>query len=93
MQIEVSDSKITGYATVGMISGGIEVNEAILPPDFFDEWYPEKFLYIDGVVSEDPNFVPPEPPEPEPTPDEEQVPDGIPVLPDEEQVPDGIPII
>ena len=66
MQIGLNGNKIVGYATVGAVENGIDIDASILPANFFDEWYPEKFLYIDGVVSEDPSFVPP--PEPEPTP-------------------------
>ena len=73
MKIQVDNNhKIYGYAIVGNIPDSIDINEAILPSNFFDDWCPEKFLYIDGVVSEDPSFVPPEPP-PEPPSLEDQI--------------------
>lgn len=75
MQILTNDIYITAYCTVGHVEGGIEINKSICPANFFADFDTNKFLYQNGVISENPNYVPPEPePEPEPTPSlEEQI--------------------
>ena len=73
MRILVENNEITAFAVVGEIVNSIEISDSIVPVNFFSEFDPRKFLYQNGVISENPNYVPPEP-EPEPTPSlEEQI--------------------
>lgn len=52
MQILVNNENlIVGYADVGGIEGGIDINDSILPDTFVAEFKPRKFKYEDGVVS------------------------------------------
>lgn len=61
MKIITEQNKIVGFVKIGVSEGGIEINESILPENFFSEWYSEKFLYIGGEIIENPDFVPPKP--------------------------------
>lgn len=71
MKIVVKNTKITAYAIVGIIEGSIDIDSSIVPSNFFDEWFPEKFLYINGEIIKNPDFVPPEPEPPEPSLEEQ----------------------
>ncbi|WP_440868127.1 DUF2977 domain-containing protein [Staphylococcus shinii] len=51
MQISVNDENlIVGYADVGGIEGGIEIDNSIIPSDFILMFRPRKFQYIDGKI-------------------------------------------
>ena len=51
MQIKVDgDNLIVGYADVGGIEGGIEIDNSILPSDFILMFRPRKFQYVDGKI-------------------------------------------
>ena len=65
MQIAINDIYIVGYATIGRIAGGIEVEQSELPNNFFSDFAENKFLYSDGTVIENPDYKP----EPEPVPE------------------------
>ncbi len=61
-----TDSKgtITSYATTGGIVGGIEIDGAVIPVDFEEDFYPRKWVY-DGTsitLSGEPKPEPPAPP-------------------------------
>lgn len=70
MQIMTNDIYITGYAVAGIVEDSIEIDEAILPDNFFEDFAPEKFLYSDGKVTENPDYRPPEPEPEEPSTEE-----------------------
>ena len=67
MKIKVDNTKIIWFAIIGDTDGSITIDDSIVPKNFLDDWQPEKWLYIDGTISENPDFVPPEPPAPEPS--------------------------
>ena len=58
MQILVNNEDlIVGYADVGGIEGGIEINNSIVPSDFIPLFKPNKFQYIDGKIDYNKNFI------------------------------------
>lgn len=70
MQIKLNNNnKILAYAKIGSFEGGIEIEPNILPENFINEFEPEKYLYINGEIIENPDFEPYIPPE-EPSVDE-----------------------
>lgn len=46
-----SDNCITGYAMIGDLNNSIEIDQAIVPEDFFDDFVPYKYMYVDGTIS------------------------------------------
>lgn len=60
MQILVNkDNLITSYATIGGFEGGIEIDDSIAPDTFIDEFKNGKFLYIDGAISYNREYIEP----------------------------------
>ncbi|QDZ69494.1 DUF2977 domain-containing protein [Pediococcus pentosaceus] len=58
MQLVINDkNEITAYATVGDI-GGIEYTGDI-PNNFYSDFKPAFFLFKDGIIYENPNYVKP----------------------------------
>lgn len=62
MQIAVNElNEIVNYATVGGIGGnGITyiIDRAIIPNDFFEDYEKKKYLYVNGEVIKNYNFIP-----------------------------------
>lgn len=50
MQILVKNKYIITYVKIGGVKDGIEIDEGILPNDFFEKFEPNKYLYVDGAV-------------------------------------------
>ena len=67
MQLQVNENhEITGYATVGGFVGGIEAEASSLPESFEESFAPGKYLYENGRIVENPDYIPPaSAPEPE----------------------------
>lgn len=60
MQILVNDeSEITDYVLLGQSTGGIEVVSEELPDNFFDAFKPKYYLYKDGQIILNKNWVDP----------------------------------
>ena len=58
MQIKVNQNKeIIGFATLGGFPDGIEVDA--LPEGFEDAFYPGKYIYTDGFIKKNSDFVQP----------------------------------
>lgn len=53
-----SDNCITGYAMIGDLDNSIEIDQAILPEGFFDNFDPYKYTYADGAISINLNYEP-----------------------------------
>lgn len=64
MRILVKDTMIISYGIVGGFEGDIEIDDSIVPDIFIDDFAPEKFLYVNNEIIENPGYVPPEPPAP-----------------------------
>lgn len=67
IMIKEGTNLIDAYATIGIVEDSIEIDEAILPDNFFSDFAEDKFLYSDGKVTENPNYIPPPEPIPEPS--------------------------
>ena len=67
MQLQINEKyEITGYATVGGFVGGIEAEASSLPEGFEEGFAPGKYLYENGQIVENPDYIPPaSAPEPE----------------------------
>lgn len=67
MQLQINEKReITGYATVGGFVGGIEAEASSLPESFEESFAPGKYLYENGRIVENPDYIPPaSAPEPE----------------------------
>lgn len=50
MQILVRDKYIITYVQVGGVKGGVKVDEDIIPSGFFENFEPNKYLYVDGTI-------------------------------------------
>ena len=51
MQIKLNDENlIVGYADVGGIEGGIEINDSIVPQGFISSFKPTRYLYKEGTI-------------------------------------------
>ncbi len=62
MQLQVNEKQkheITGYATVGGFVGGIEAEASSLPEGFEESFAPGKYLYENGQIVENPDYIPP----------------------------------
>ncbi len=58
MQLQVNEKhEITGYATVGGFVNGIEIGA--LPENFAEDFRPGKYLYENGQIVENPDYIPP----------------------------------
>lgn len=56
MEIKLDENKlITGYATVGSIEG-IEIDEEILPEDFFEVFDVGYYMYTNENITVNPNY-------------------------------------
>lgn len=56
MQIMTDGIYVTGYATIGIIEGGLEIDQSILPDNFFSDFAENRFIYSDGTVAENPDW-------------------------------------
>ena len=67
MQLQINEKReITGYATVGGFVGGTEAEASSLPEGFEESFAPGKYLYENGQIVENPDYIPPaSAPEPE----------------------------
>ena len=67
MQLQVNEKhEITGYATVGGFVEGTEAEASSLPESFEKSFAPGKYLYENGQIVENPDYIPPaSAPEPE----------------------------
>lgn len=70
--LHLDRNKITGYTSSGLMLPGNPqalVHESLLPEEFFNDFFPGKFLYYSSPekVIEDPDFVDPREYEEEPT--------------------------
>ena len=60
MQLQINEKReITGYATVGGFVGGIEAEASSLPKGFEESFTPGKYLYENGQIVENPDYIPP----------------------------------
>ena len=60
MQLQVNEKhEITGYATVGDFVGGTEAEASSLPEGFEESFAPGKYLYENGRIVENPDYIPP----------------------------------
>ena len=50
MQILVRDKYIITYVQVGGVKGGVKIDEDIIPSGFFENFEPNKYLYVDGII-------------------------------------------
>lgn len=50
MQILVKDKYIVTYAQVGGVKDGIDIDGTVIPNDFFENFEPNKYLYVNGLV-------------------------------------------
>lgn len=50
MQILVKDRYIVSYAQVGGVKDGIDIDDTVIPNDFFESFEPNKYLYVNGLV-------------------------------------------
>ena len=51
MQIKLNDENlIVGYADVGGIEGGIEIDDSIVPQGFISYFKPARYLYKEGTI-------------------------------------------
>lgn len=67
IMIKKGTNLIDGYATTGIVEDSIEIDEAILPENFFSDFAENRFIYSDGKVTENPDYKPEPEPEPEPS--------------------------
>lgn len=56
MNIKVNDDLILSYAIIGNIENSVEINEDILPSDFFEEFKPKKYKYTNGKIVLNENY-------------------------------------
>lgn len=62
MRLQVNDSnEIIAYATSGDINGSTDYSGTV-PDDFYDKFKPSFYLLQNNEISENPNYVAPEPP-------------------------------
>ena len=61
MQIEVNEkNEIQFYALSGKLNNGIEIDQSILPTDFLlENLKPGYYLYVNGTITVNPNYVAP----------------------------------
>lgn len=50
MQILVRDKYIITYVQVGGVKDGIEIDDMLVPAEFFEDFKPKKYMYVNGVV-------------------------------------------
>lgn len=63
MKITIDEQgRITGYATIGGIPDSIEVEAG---EEAFEEFAPGKYLYRNGAITENPDYVPSTPSAPQ----------------------------
>ncbi|WP_409328055.1 DUF2977 domain-containing protein [Staphylococcus pseudoxylosus] len=59
MEIKVNDkNEITAYAVVGGVLGE-EIPDEIVPEDFRERYDTKFYLYENGEIKENPNYIPP----------------------------------
>jgi hypothetical protein len=60
MRITINNNnEITGYAIVGGIDGDFEISDDVIPDTFIDEFKNGKFLYIDGKIKYNRDYLEP----------------------------------
>lgn len=67
MRIIAENQLVKSYIRVGLTPDSIEIDEGILPDNFFTDFAPDRFVYSDGAVTENPDYKPEPEPVPEPT--------------------------
>ncbi|WP_268222265.1 DUF2977 domain-containing protein [Staphylococcus ureilyticus] len=50
MKIKVDNDLILSYAIIGNIENSVEIDEEILPSDFFDDFKPKKYKYTNDKI-------------------------------------------
>lgn len=55
-----TNNEITGYATIGGIEGEISVPYENVPDDFIENFDSKYYLYVDGKIKTNPDYVAPE---------------------------------
>lgn len=59
VDIKINESnEIVAYAKIGNV-GGFEISENKLPDDFFNNFRPSFYLYVDDQIKENENYEPP----------------------------------
>lgn len=53
-----SKNHITGYVLIGDLDNSIEIDQAILPKGFFDDFDACKYIYTSGVITINPDYEP-----------------------------------
>lgn len=53
-----SNSHITGYTLIGDLDNSIEIDQTILPKEFFDDFDSCKYIYTNGVITINSNYEP-----------------------------------
>lgn len=64
MYILISDNIITGITGSVEYPGSVFVKKEDFPDGFFDDFEVGKWLYKNGKITINPDYIPPEPPEP-----------------------------
>lgn len=60
MQIEVNkNNEIICYSRTGGLNDGIDIPESVLPAEFTTDFVTLKYLYVNGGVTDNPNFAMP----------------------------------
>lgn len=55
-----TNNEITGYATIGGIEGEISIPYENVPDDFIENFDSKYYLYVDGNIKVNPDYVAPE---------------------------------
>lgn len=55
-----TNNEITGYATIGGIEGEISIPCENVPADFIENFDSKYYLYVDGNIKTNPDYVAPE---------------------------------
>lgn len=55
-----ANNEITGYATIGGLEGEISIPYENVPADFIENYDSKYYLYVDGEITINPDYVAPE---------------------------------
>lgn len=55
-----TNNEVTGYATIGGIEGEISIPYENVPTDFIENFDAKYFLYVEGEITVNPDYVAPE---------------------------------
>ena len=55
-----TNNEITGYATIGGVEGEISIPYENVPDDFRENFDSKYYLYVDGNIKTNPDYVAPE---------------------------------